>query len=150
MHVFCDASDDGFGAIAYARWESEKEIHFSFIIAKARISPIKPPLTTNKLELQAAVLACRLAGSVAQELSLNEESTTLWTDSQTVLQWIGSEQYKFKDRFTTYRVSEILESSKVVQWRHVPGLLNPADDASRGLDARELDPSHRFLLDQDS
>lgn len=31
------------------------------------------------------------------------------------------------------RVSQILDGSTPVQWRHVPTKLNPADDASRGL-----------------
>ena len=47
------------------------------------------------------------------------------------------------------RIGEILATSKRHQWRHVPGILNPADDASRGLTVGEMHPRHRFLCGPD-
>ena len=41
--------------------------------------------------------------------------------------------------------SEIREVSKPSQWRPCPGLLNPADDASRGLSAQKLVKSDRWF-----
>ena len=38
----------------------------------------------------------------------------------------------------TNRVSQILDGSTPVQWRHVPTKLNPADDTSRGLKVEAL------------
>ena len=148
MHIFCDASEIGFGAVAYARWQLDETVIIRFIMAKTRVAPIKPPLTIPKLELQAAVLAHRMAGSIAVELLLNEKETTFWTDSQTVLQWIGSKHYMF-DRFTNNRVGEILNTTDAEQWRHVPGLFNPDDESSRGLYASELHNNHRFLSGPD-
>ena len=51
-------------------------------------------------------------------------------------------------RFQTYvanRIGEIKENSQVEEWRHIPGVMNPADDASRGLSPSELSPEHRWL-----
>ena len=38
-----------------------------------------------------------------------------------------------------------MEESEPGQWRHVPGILNPADDASRGLYPHQLTSEHRWL-----
>ena len=62
-----------------------------------------------------------------------------------VLSWINTKKFNFK-LFVAYRIAEILEGSKPTQWRHVPGKLNPADDASRWLEyAEELTSDHRWL-----
>lgn len=69
---------------------------------------------------------------------------TFWSDSATGLGWIQSKSYCFKT-FVGHRVGEILEESDATQWQHVPGALNPANDASRGLYPRELTNEHRWL-----
>ena len=43
------------------------------------------------------------------------------------------------------RVGEIHQSSHPEQWRHVPGVLNPADLATRGMKAVELAESKFWL-----
>ena len=43
------------------------------------------------------------------------------------------------------RVEEIRGNSKQEEWNHVPGSLNPADDASQGLNPSELSLNHRWL-----
>ena len=55
--VFSDASEDAFGACAYARWQlSTGGFSVQFITAKSRVAPLKK-LTIPRLELQDAVLA---------------------------------------------------------------------------------------------
>ncbi|XP_075156382.1 uncharacterized protein LOC142229685 [Haematobia irritans] len=46
--------------------------------------------------------------------------------------------------FVSNRVAEIQEWSDRVDWRHVPGKLNPADIVSRGSNVAELDQSIWF------
>ena len=51
-------------------------------------------------------------------------------------------------RFQTYianRIVEILEHTTPDQWKHCPGYLNPADDASRGLEMVQFRRSKRWL-----
>ena len=62
--TFCDASQMAFGACAYVRWKLvDGRFGVRFIAAKSRVAPLKE-LTIPRLELQAAVLASRLAKSI--------------------------------------------------------------------------------------
>lgn len=56
LHNFSDASQDGFGTVTYLRIENCKRVHVSFLLDKARVTPLKP-ITIPRLELAAAVLA---------------------------------------------------------------------------------------------
>ncbi len=47
--------------------------------------------------------------------------------------------------FVANRVSEILEHSRSIEWRHVPGVKNPADEYSRGLFPAEIMEKDRRL-----
>ncbi|XP_070855101.1 uncharacterized protein [Drosophila suzukii] len=63
---------------------------------------------------------------------------------KTVLRWIGSTHRRYK-QFVGNRVAEILESSKVSQWRWVPTADNAADDATRSQNKADLSPESRWL-----
>lgn len=132
LHLFCDASESGYGAVAYARYNSSVNIgHCQILMAKARVAPIKI-VTIPRLELTAAVLATRIYRVIDREMELKFESVSFWTDSTIVLHYINNT----KSRFSTYvanRLSEIHEVTKTNQWRHVASRDNPADYASRGL-----------------
>ena len=54
-----------------------------------------------------------------------------------------SRRYK---TFVANRISEIHQTSKPTQWRHVPTDSNFADDATQGLQARELSVGHRWFV----
>lgn len=62
-----------------------------------------------------------------------------WTD----LQYIRNETKRFHT-FVANRVAEIRDVTNVNQWRHYPGKLNPADDASRRLRTQKLSTQHRW------
>ena len=62
-----------------------------------------------------------------------------WTD----LQYIRNETKRFHT-FVANRVAEIRDVTNVNQWRHCPGKLNPADDASRRLRTQKLSTQHRW------
>lgn len=46
--------------------------------------------------------------------------------------------------FMANRITEIMETIAPHQWRHVPGILKPADECSRGLCPSEMDSNHRW------
>ena len=60
------------------------------------------------------------------------------------IQWVNSKRFRFQT-FVANRISEILEKSTCDQWRHVPGILNPADDCSRGISAQNLTHDHPWF-----
>ena len=62
--VFAGASREAFGACAYVRQKKDDDTHaVKFVVAKSRVAPTKQ-LTILRLELQAALLASRLAKSI--------------------------------------------------------------------------------------
>ena len=144
LHVFCDASETAFGAVAYLRSSSaEGDVSVSFVMSKARVAPLKK-MTIVRLETQAAVLAVRLAEAIRRELRLPIDEVWFWSDSMVVLQYITNERRRFHT-FVANRIAEIRQSSEPTQWRHVPGEMNPADDCSRGLPASQLTEQSRWL-----
>lgn len=144
LHIFSDASEIGYGASSYLRMRyPDSTIHCSFVMGKVRIAPVKFT-SIPRLELQAAVLSTRINKTLREELDLNIQSTTYWTDSEIVLHYLKNETRHFQT-FVAKRVEEIRENSRPEEWRHVPGTLNPADDASRGINPAEMTPDHRWL-----
>ncbi len=150
LHVFADASLNAMCASAYIRAKfPDNTAEAVFVVGKARVAPMKQ-LTVPKLELQSAVIACRLLDLIKKEHDWTFDKVFLWSDSTTVLQWIRS-SHKKHPVFVANRLGEILESTSVDQWRYVPTDQNPADCGTRGLTVEELNKSHwisgpRFLL----
>ncbi|XP_072168946.1 uncharacterized protein [Diadema setosum] len=144
LHHFCDASQNGYAAVSYLRLVDEiGNIHCSFIMGKSRLCPLKNT-SIPRLELTAAVLAVDLNSLVQQELQMTVESTTYWTDSTSVLQYIRNESRRFQT-FVANRVAKIHEATTLSRWRHVGTTMNPADDGSRGMKAKDFVENSRWL-----
>ena len=108
-------------------------------MGKSRVAPQKF-LTIPKLELVAAVSAVRLKNLIVEEHDYVIGSIYFWTDSVTVPLWIRSYAQKHQV-FVSKRVAEIMESSTVDQWNHVPGDRNPAEIGTRGVTITQLQES---------
>ncbi|XP_071085478.1 uncharacterized protein [Haliotis cracherodii] len=144
LHHFADASIAGYGAVSYVRIvDSCGRIHCSFLMAKSRLAPIKS-ITIPRLELCAAVLSVKLDEMLRKELRMETEQSTFWTDSMIVLHYIKNDFQRYQT-FVANRVTQIREGSSPQSWRYVQSSLNPADDASRGLDADELLAKENWL-----
>ncbi|XP_065174407.1 uncharacterized protein LOC135804458 [Sycon ciliatum] len=136
-HVFADASEQAYGAVAYARVKSSGGVQTRLVAAKTRVAPLHS-VSIPRLELMAAVMAIRLASVVTRALGLAMSDVVLWTDSQNVLYWIRGRSRSYK-AFVANRVSEIHNQSQPSQWHHVPTDQNPADVVSRGTTVPNLD-----------
>jgi len=101
-------------------------------------------MTIPRLELSAAVLAVRMNQTLQEELQLKFDRSTFWTDSTAVLQYIKNEDKRFYT-FVANRLAVIHDGSDLSQWNYVPTNINPADDVSRGLTAKELLSSERWF-----
>lgn len=131
LHTFCDSSEIAFAAVSYLRvlGEEDRQVDISLVASKTRVSPLKP-LSIPKLELQAAVMASRLAQTIKSELEIPIQQLFFWSDSKCVLSWIRNDGKKFK-QFVAHRVGEIQERTNVADWRWVSTDFNPADEATR-------------------
>ena len=98
-------------------------------MSKSRVTPMTNT-TIPRLELQAGVLAIRLAKVIANEHDIQVNRRFFWSNSSTVIQWINKDPREYKI-FVANRLTEIKENSKSSEWRWVPTKDNPADDGTR-------------------
>ena len=87
------------------------------------------------LELQSGLLAAHLLQNILGAITVDVPHSFMWTDSSTVLQWLASADKQ--PVFLANRVAEILETTTIDQWFHVPTANNNAV-GTRGLAATDL------------
>ncbi|XP_058448727.1 uncharacterized protein LOC131428697 [Malaya genurostris] len=125
LHVFVDASEEAYGATAYFRIATSEGPRCSLVMVKTKVAPLKQ-LSIPRMELQGAVLGVRLLNIVEANHELKILKRVLWTDSMNVLSWIRSDQRKYKP-FVAFRIGEILQETKIDEWRWLPSRANIAD-----------------------
>ncbi|XP_072175534.1 uncharacterized protein [Diadema setosum] len=141
---FSDASQNGYGQCTYLRLVDENDdVSCSLVIAKSRVTPLKQQ-TIPRLELAAAVISAKMSAFLRNELTYPDVREYFWTDSKIVLGYISNESRRFHV-YVANRVQQIRNESDPASWHYVDTSSNPADDASRGLTARELVDSSTWL-----
>ena len=101
-------------------------------------------ISIPRLELTAALLSVKMACLLKNELDITCVNEVFWTDTKVVLGYITNTVKRFKT-FVANRVQQIKEKTDVQQWCYVPTKQNPADDASRGLNAARENSSSRWF-----
>lgn len=135
LHGFCDASEQAYAAVIYLRTvDAVGDVHVSLVTSKTRVAPLKR-LTIPRLELCGADLLAQMLSHVQKVLDVSQ--VYAWTDSTVVLGWLGSDPRRFKP-YVGNRIAHIIEHLPSEKWRHVSGVSNPADCASRGMFPSEL------------
>jgi len=148
LHLFADASDEGYGVAVYLRMTNKKDqIHCVLIYGRSRVAPLKY-VSIPRMELTAAVLSAKTSNMLKQELDIKIDQTFFWTDSQVVLGYIKNEARTFKI-FVANRVQQIQDTSDVKQWFYVTTKENPADVASRGLNQKQEKRIHQWFKGPD-
>ncbi len=143
LHCFSDASEKAYAAAIYLRSQySNGNVDVNLVAAKTRVAPLKKQ-SVPRLELLGANILVRLSNTVKNALQLPEDVEIFyWIDSMTVLYWIkNKKQWK---QYVMSRVTEIRKSTSPEMWRHCPGVQNPADLPSRGMNASELVNERRW------
>lgn len=125
LHIFMDASEHAYGCVAYFRAVVNDQVKTSLVTSRTKVAPLKRQ-SIPRLELMAAVLGSRMLRTVQSQHSLPINKYFLWSDSQTVLSWIRSDQLKYK-QFVAFRIGEIREHTNISDWRWIPTKTNIAD-----------------------
>ena len=141
VHVFSDASIKGLGATAYTRTYDEHLGTYTtaFIMAKAKASPTKEisdkELTVPRLELNAGVIATKMAAFIEEELKFDHNKIFIYTDSIVLLYWLTKDPNQLIP-YVANRIKIIKDFN--YPFTHVATDINPADYCSRGLTAEQL------------
>ena len=131
IHCFADASQQAYGAVVFFTQNN----HVSFVIAKARVAPLKS-ITIPRLELMAALVATRLTHFVLKAIPFDDSPIYIWSDSQIVLHWIKS--HKPLPVFVRHRTTEMNSLLPSANWNYCPTSENSADLLSRGTSTEAL------------
>ncbi|XP_055614998.1 uncharacterized protein LOC129761304 [Toxorhynchites rutilus septentrionalis] len=144
VHVFVDASETAYACVAYFRAWIHGEYRTALVGAKPKVSPLKS-LSVPRLELQAAIIGCRLMKTLCSSHSLPIKRRVFWTDSKTVLAWINSDHRRYR-QFVACRIGEILTKSNTDEWMWIPTKQNVADEATKWGKGPSLDPESRWFV----
>lgn len=138
LHIFCDASQQAYGACAYIRtYTPGGNINVQLLVAKGRVAPLKT-LTIPRLELCAAFTGVNLSNKVLNSLrNKNNCKCYYWSDSIIVLSWINSPTHKLQT-FVKHKVTDILKHTEPQSWYYVPTKQNPADIITKCTNAQQL------------
>lgn len=86
---------------------------------------------------------------VAEQQERAQSDETFWTDSMVVKAYIQNKARRFHT-FVANRVQHIEDHTSPDQWCYIASEDNPADNASRGLNARQLIHNDRILIDSNA
>nr|CAD2156491.1 unnamed protein product [Meloidogyne enterolobii] len=136
LHAFSDASKCAYAACIYIKSEFEGKIHTQILYARNRLKPRKSEVTIPRMELLGVVIAKRALEFVEKQIGVEIKDKFLWCDSKPVLSWIkaGGKNEKFVEN----RINEIRKNNGI-KFGYVNTSDNPADIATRGIMASELD-----------
>ncbi|XP_003742107.1 uncharacterized protein LOC100903882 [Galendromus occidentalis] len=128
LHVFADSSLRAYGAVAYLKeipTDSSPAL-VSFLMAKARVGPLKGRWTIHRLELMAALIAAKLARRISENIVEGVSKVYLYSDNSSVLGWLRDSPERWKP-FVANRNREIRSITHLSSFSYVRSEDNPAD-----------------------
>jgi ribonuclease HI len=148
IHVFADASQDTYAAVAYMISENRGKVSVRFIQARSRIKAVKATHTIPRMELLSIKLGLSMLGKLRTTFDISAHNVFIWTDSRACHDWIRIEARSLQI-FVKNRVLKICQYLKLDQVRWLPGAINPADAATRGITVAELRAHKNWLQGPD-
>ncbi|GFT37484.1 DUF1758 domain-containing protein [Trichonephila clavipes] len=137
LHVFYDASKAAYASCVFLRTEVGGAITCQLVQARARVASIKP-ITIPRLELLACTIGSRLINTTKIDLGLRMYLFIAGRISCKCSPLLDKSAKKNWGTFVNNRVQEIRRLTNPEDWKHIPGILNPADLPSRGCGVVEL------------
>ena len=128
--IFCDASENGYGAVAYCRTRKDTKNWASQVLcARARVAPSKRLLTIPKKELAACLTAAELGQFLHEELKIDKTRFHFFSDSNICLFQL-TKPLNVLTPFVANRVEKIRNWG--FSFEYVNTKENPGDICSRG------------------
>jgi hypothetical protein len=91
IHVFADASQDTYAAVAYMRSKKRGKVSVRFIQARSRIKPVKATHTIPRMELLSIELGLSMLCKLGLTFDISSHDVFIWTDSRACDDWIRIE-----------------------------------------------------------
>ena len=137
IHAFSDASQDAIGVAIYLKSINETGgVAVSLVYGQTRVAPLQIT-SIPRLELCGAVLAAQAVEKVTKNIDFEIDKVAFYTDSKVVLGYISNPSRRFYV-YVANRVQTIHKISEPHQWKYVQSNSNPADLATRGVQAKDL------------
>ncbi|XP_062541401.1 uncharacterized protein LOC134209429 [Armigeres subalbatus] len=137
LHTFVDASELGYAAVVYLRFKQGNTVECMIVGAKSLVALFKF-VSIPMLELQSAIIGTRLANSICEALSFKITDRFFWTDARNVLCWLRSDHRQYSP-YVGWRVSEILDSTAIKDWKWISSKDNVTDEATKWRRSVDLD-----------
>jgi hypothetical protein len=145
IHIFCDASQEGFGFVIYA---CDRNRHSQILFAKTKVAPQgSREYGIPTLELLAVILALKCLPSVLEAYKeVSFEFLNICVDAQVVLTWLISKQTKSKSKFLKNRIKDLVSLTDNItnkykipfKYSYVNTTENPADLLTRGISFKKF------------
>ena len=143
--IFSDASQDAYGAVAYARWKVEPgKFESRIMLSKNRIAPMKT-INIVRLELAGAVISKRLRVTIEEETRYSFDEILHIVDSEVVKAMIGKESYGF-NTYTANRLGEIQSGTNESEWYWISREHNISDWITHGKRPSEISRTSEWQL----
>ncbi len=132
-----DASEKAISASCYVLSEYENSPPTcQLLTAKTWVASLRPE-TIARMELRGVMGLSELMKTVIKALPITFTAVEAYTDSTITLHWIKSDASRWKT-YVRNRVQAIQDNLPSASWFHIPGEVNPADCASRGISSIDL------------
>ncbi|GBP97065.1 hypothetical protein EVAR_46764_1 [Eumeta japonica] len=144
LHVFGDASEHAYAAVAYWRAvRPDGTVHLALVAGKSRVAPNKV-MSIPRLELQAALLACRLATNIKRSTGSRQNVGCYGATQRQSCD--GSDRTRGHMPFVAHRLAELDERSDRNEWRWVNSADNPRTTRRADCDLERWLNGPTFLL----
>lgn len=139
--VFCDASQNGYGACVYVIMREASKSRSNLIFSKCRLTEGKNSrklknLTIPRLELLGMVIGVQI-GTFCRDALRTDPRIHVFSDSKCVLYWLRSGDCDSLKRFVYRRIDTIRQIPKC-EFRYVRTDENPADYLTKGKSVTDL------------
>ncbi|XP_062558101.1 uncharacterized protein LOC134222976 [Armigeres subalbatus] len=115
LHIFVDGSETAYACVAYFRAVIQGNFHCALVGGKTKVAPLKA-LSIPRLELQAALIGCRLMKTLCNSHSLPISRRSLVQGAGIPVESSQVEPEQVEEEIRQCNVHLVAERSEVIDW----------------------------------